>query len=207
MTSTTSAGVLNEVYYPTIDRPQIRAVRPHQGAPGGQITHPPRGQGIAVVAFGFGQGCITHDQRQIRGRKGGFGLRLRLGGPLAFELLLGRDPLTEGLPLGFATVALAAYMRRTGMDVAQVGAFVGSFYLPWAFKWAWAPLVDLVRLQRFGGRKAWIVICQILMIITLYGIAQIDYTRYFDLLIAILTVSYQAARAALTNPADALRYE
>lgn len=96
--------------------------------------------------------------------------------------------ICEGLPLGFATVALAAYMRRTGMDVAQVGAFVGSFYLPWAFKWAWAPLVDLVRLQRFGGRKAWIVICQILMIITLYGIAQIDYTRYFDLLIAMVIV-------------------
>jgi putative ABC transport system permease protein len=27
------------------------------------------------------------------------------------------------------------------------------------------------------------------------------------LLIALLTVNYQAARAALTNPADALRYE
>lgn len=96
--------------------------------------------------------------------------------------------ICEGLPLGFATVALAAYMRRTGMDVAQVGAFVGSFYLPWAFKWAWAPLVDLISLKRFGGRKAWIVICQVLMIVTLYGIAQIDYMRHFDLLIAMVIV-------------------
>ena len=96
--------------------------------------------------------------------------------------------VSEGIPLGFAAVAIAAYMRRQGLDVAQVGAFVGSFYLPWAFKWAWAPLVDLVRLRRFGGRKAWIILCQALMIVTLFGIAQIDYTVNFDLLIGLVLV-------------------
>lgn len=94
----------------------------------------------------------------------------------------------EGVPLGFAAVAMAAYMRRQGMDVAQVGAFVGSFYLPWAFKWAWAPLVDLVGLKRFGGRKAWIVLCQSLMIVTLYGVSQIDYTQSFNLLITMVVI-------------------
>jgi PAT family beta-lactamase induction signal transducer AmpG len=96
--------------------------------------------------------------------------------------------VSEGIPLGFAAVAMAAYMRRQGLDVAQIGAFVGSFYLPWAFKWAWAPLVDLVKLQRFGGRKAWIVLCQALMIITLFGVAQVDYARSFDLLITLVLV-------------------
>jgi PAT family beta-lactamase induction signal transducer AmpG len=94
----------------------------------------------------------------------------------------------EGVPLGFAAVAMAAYMRRQGMDVAQVGAFVGAFYLPWAFKWAWAPLVDLIGLKRIGGRKAWIAICQSLMIITLYGVAQIDYARHFDVLITMVII-------------------
>lgn len=92
----------------------------------------------------------------------------------------------EGVPLGFAAVAMAAYMRRQGLDVAQVGAFVGAFYLPWAFKWAWAPLVDLITLKKFGGRKAWIMLCLVSMIITLYGVAQIDYTRYFQLLISLV---------------------
>jgi PAT family beta-lactamase induction signal transducer AmpG len=96
--------------------------------------------------------------------------------------------ISEGIPLGFAAVAMAAYMRRQGLDVGQVGTFVGSFYLPWAFKWAWAPLVDLVRLQRFGGRKAWIALCQALMIVTLFGIAQVDYARHFDLLITLVLV-------------------
>jgi PAT family beta-lactamase induction signal transducer AmpG len=96
--------------------------------------------------------------------------------------------VSEGIPLGFAAVAMAAYMRRQGLDVAQIGAFVGSFYLPWAFKWAWAPLVDLVKLRRFGGRKGWIVLCQALMIVTLFGVAQVDYARNFDLLIALVLV-------------------
>lgn len=96
--------------------------------------------------------------------------------------------VSEGIPLGFAAVAMAAYMRRQGLDVAQVGAFVGSFYLPWAFKWAWAPLVDLARFERLGGRKAWIAICQVLMIVTLIALAQVDYTRHFDLLIALVLV-------------------
>jgi len=96
--------------------------------------------------------------------------------------------VSEGIPLGFAAVAMAAYMRRQGLDAAQIGAFVGSFYLPWAFKWAWAPLVDMVKLERLGGRKAWIVLCQALMLLTLFAIAQIDYTSKFDLLITLVLV-------------------
>jgi PAT family beta-lactamase induction signal transducer AmpG len=96
--------------------------------------------------------------------------------------------ISEGIPLGFAAVAMAAYMRRQGMDVGQVGAFIAAFYLPWAFKWAWAPLIDLISFRRLGGRKAWIVICQALMIITLFTVAQIDYSRYFDLLLTLVIV-------------------
>ena len=96
--------------------------------------------------------------------------------------------ISEGIPLGFAVVAMSAYMRRQGLDVAQIGVFVASFYLPWAFKWAWAPIVDLVTLKRFGGRKAWIVLCQALMIASLYVIAQIDHESYFDLLVTLVIV-------------------
>jgi len=96
--------------------------------------------------------------------------------------------VSEGVPLGFASIAIAAYMRRQGLDVSQVGAFVASFYLPWAFKWAWAPLVDLVRLERFGGRKAWIVLCQAMMIVTLVALSRLDFARHFELLIALVLV-------------------
>jgi len=96
--------------------------------------------------------------------------------------------VSEGIPLGFAAVAMAAYMRREGLDATLIGAFVASFYLPWAFKWAWAPLVDLIGLKRYGGRKAWILLCQGLMIVTLWGVAQIDHAQNFDLLITLVII-------------------
>lgn len=111
-------------------------------------------------------------------------LGTRAGRLATFGLLY----VSQGIPLGFAGIAVAAFMRRQGLDAAQIGAFVGAFYLPWAFKWAWAPLVDLVRLERFGGRKAWILLCQALMIVTLLAIARIDYTAHFDLLISMVLV-------------------
>lgn len=107
------------------------------------------------------------------------------GGRLtAFGLLY----VSQGIPAGFAAIAMAAYMRRQGLDAGQIGAFLGAVFLPWGFKWAWAPLIDLVRLERFGGRKAWIASCQALMIATLAGVAILDPTRHFDLLVALVLV-------------------
>jgi len=133
----------------------------------------------------------------LQARRDGARRRLRSYGVTMGNLLATRNGriatfgvlyVSEGIPLGFAAVAMAAYMRRQGLDVAQVGAFVGSFYLPWAFKWAWAPLIDLVRLERFGGRKAWIALCQAAMIATLVVLARVDYTQRFDLLITLVLV-------------------
>ena len=88
----------------------------------------------------------------------------RWGRILTFGILY----ISEGIPLGFAAVAMTAYMRREGLDIVLIGKFTAAFYLPWAFKWAWAPLVDMITLERWGGRKTWIAICQALMIVTLF---------------------------------------
>ena len=96
--------------------------------------------------------------------------------------------ICEGIPLGFTATAMAAYMRREGLDVAQIGAFVGALYLPWAFKWAWAPLVDLITLNRYGGRKAWILMCLVMMIVTLFAVSRVDYVDHFQTLMALVII-------------------
>ena len=96
--------------------------------------------------------------------------------------------IAEGIPLGFTATAMAAYMRREGLDVSQIGAFVGMLYLPWGFKWAWAPLIDMFRLERFGGRKAWISGCLIMMILTLIVAAMVDYNANFQLMLALVFI-------------------
>lgn len=75
--------------------------------------------------------------------------------------------VTEGIPLGFAATAVATQLRRQGVGPAEIGAFVASFYLPWAFKWAFGPFIDVFRSQRLGHRRAWILGTQLMMAATL----------------------------------------
>ncbi len=96
--------------------------------------------------------------------------------------------VAEGIPLGFTATAMAAYMRRDGLDVAQIGTFVAMLYVPWGFKWAWAPLIDLLKLERFGGRKAWIVMCLVMMIGTLFTAGSIDFLNEFQLLVVLIFI-------------------
>jgi MFS transporter, PAT family, beta-lactamase induction signal transducer AmpG len=75
--------------------------------------------------------------------------------------------ITEGIPLGFAATAVATQLRRQDVGPAEIGAFVGSFYLPWAFKWAFGPFIDVFASERFGRRRGWIIVTQVLMALTL----------------------------------------
>jgi PAT family beta-lactamase induction signal transducer AmpG len=109
----------------------------------------------------------------------------RNGRFLTFGLLY----VAEGIPIGFTSTAMVAFMRQQGVSLDLIGVFVASLYLPWAFKWAWAPLIDLVRLHRFGGRRAWIAGCSAMMIGTLLIAATVDYKAHFQLLLAMVVLN------------------
>ena len=111
-------------------------------------------------------------------------LATRRGRLAAFFLLY----TTEGLPLGFAAVAVATELRRRGVGPADVGAFVASFYLPWAFKWAFGPFVDVFRSQRFGHRRGWILGTQIMMALTLAVLVFVPLPAGLAIFTAILLV-------------------
>src|SRR3954466_397307 len=93
-------------------------------------------------------------------------LASRRGRLAAFFLLY----ITEGIPLGFAATAVATQLRRQGVGPDEIGAFVASFYLPWAFKRAFGPFVDVFRSQPFGHRRAWILGTQLIMALTLLSL-------------------------------------
>ena len=84
--------------------------------------------------------------------------------------------LTEGIPLGFTATAIATQMRRQGLGPEAIGVFVASLYLPWAFKWAVGPFVDVFSSDRFGRRRLWIVIAQVLMVGTLMAALPVNFT-------------------------------
>jgi PAT family beta-lactamase induction signal transducer AmpG len=111
-------------------------------------------------------------------------LATRRGRLLTFFLLY----VSEGIPLGFTATVIATHMRRDGVDPALIGAYVGSLYLPWAFKWAFGPIVDTITSVRFGRRRTWIVGAQLGMMVTLLVTMPIDFSTAIYLFTGLMLV-------------------
>jgi MFS transporter, PAT family, beta-lactamase induction signal transducer AmpG len=109
-------------------------------------------------------------------------LATKKGRLTAFFLLY----VTEGIPLGFTATAIATQMRRQGLGPAEIGAFVGSLYLPWAFKWLVGPFVDTFSSDRFGRRRLWIFLMQIGMMGTLLVAMPVNIVTEFGLFTVII---------------------
>ena len=97
--------------------------------------------------------------------------------------------ISEGVPYGFSSAAMVYFMRTEGLTLEQIGYFTAALFVPWSFKWAWAPLVDIVKLNKVGGRKAWIVICTIMMAITLLATAIVDFEEQFEILLWMIVLN------------------
>jgi PAT family beta-lactamase induction signal transducer AmpG len=104
-------------------------------------------------------------------------LRSKWGRMTAFFFLY----LTEGIPLGFTATAVATQMRRQGVGPEAIGAFVASLYLPWAWKWAFGPIVDVLSSDRWGRRRMWILLAQTLMVGMLLLATPIDFASQLEL--------------------------
>ena len=126
-------------------------------------------------------------------------LATRTGRLVAFSLLY----MTEGIPLGFTATAIATQMRRQGLGPAAIGAFVGSLYLPWAFKWVMGPFVDTLSSDRFGRRRLWILMMQLGMVGTLLIAMPVSYTTQLGLFTLII-LAHNAFGATQDVAIDAL---
>ena len=126
-------------------------------------------------------------------------LSTRTGRLAAFFLLY----VTEGIPLGFTAVAIATQMRRQDLGPAEIGAFVASLYLPWAFKWVMGPFVDTLSSDRFGRRRLWILLMQLGMVGTLAIAMPVDFVTQLGLFTAIIFL-HNAFAATMDVAIDAL---
>jgi MFS transporter, PAT family, beta-lactamase induction signal transducer AmpG len=96
--------------------------------------------------------------------------------------------VTEGIPLGFAATAVATQLRRQDVGPAEIGAFVASFYLPWAFKWAFGPFIDVFTSKRLGKRRGWILGTQVMLVFTLLCCTLLDLPAQLGLLTGVLLI-------------------
>ncbi|MCK5000288.1 MAG: MFS transporter [Anaerohalosphaera sp.] len=81
--------------------------------------------------------------------------------------------VAQGIPFGFVTITLIAYLSGRGMDANAIGSITAMSALPWAFKWIWGPVIDRFRFIPMGNRRPWIIIAQLLMALTLLAMIAI----------------------------------
>ncbi len=74
---------------------------------------------------------------------------------------------SAGLPLLLVFGTLSFWLREAGIDLKTIG-FVSWVAGVYAFKWAWAPLVDRVPLpwltRTLGRRRSWLAMAQIVVV-------------------------------------------
>ena len=89
-------------------------------------------------------------------------------------LLLG---FAAGLPLMLVLGTLSFWLREAGIDRSTIG-YLSWVGLAYAFKWAWAPLVDRLPIplltRWLGRRRSWLLLAQAMIIGGLCGMAYHD---------------------------------
>jgi len=83
---------------------------------------------------------------------------------------------SSGLPFALLIGTLNAWLGEAGIKLATIGvlSWIGLSY---SFKFLWSPLVDrmaLPGLERLGRRRSWILLCQLVMVAALIGLALTD---------------------------------
>ncbi|QIO10392.1 MFS transporter [Acinetobacter lanii] len=82
--------------------------------------------------------------------------------------------LAHALPLYFYNVALPAILRSQGVDLRWIG-MLSLLYIPWAFKFFWAPLIDRFYIKALGKRKTWLLLTQMALV---FGVLVLAWTQF-----------------------------
>jgi MFS transporter, PAT family, beta-lactamase induction signal transducer AmpG len=83
---------------------------------------------------------------------------------------------SSGLPYALLAGSLGAWLTKAGLGFGAIGvlSWISLFY---AFKFLWAPVFDWVtppKLASVGGRRAWIIFCQVVIAGCLLGMSAFD---------------------------------
>ncbi|MBX2992651.1 MAG: MFS transporter [Bacteroidetes bacterium] len=105
--------------------------------------------------------------------------------PAGRKFLFAALYFSEGAPIGFIWWALPTRLRAADIPVEEITALTAVLVLPWVFKFAWAPLVDVLRTHRWNLPE-WIVASQILMGLCLLPLAFLDFHEYYSLIVPLL---------------------
>ena len=121
-------------------------------------------------------------------------------------LLLGA---ISGFPWVLIGSSLSLWLKEDGLSRSTIG-WAGLIFGVYAFNYLWAPLIDRVRLpfltQKIGHRRSWIVLMQIIILLSLIVWSAVNPTENLALVISVgLIIAVASATQDIT--VDALRIE
>jgi MFS transporter, PAT family, beta-lactamase induction signal transducer AmpG len=121
-------------------------------------------------------------------------------------LLLGA---ISGFPWVLIGSSLSLWLKEDGLSRSTIG-WAGLIFGVYAFNYLWAPLVDRIQIpfltKKIGHRKGWIVLMQILILISLFLWSIINPSENLALVITVgLVIAIASATQDIT--VDALRIE
>jgi MFS transporter, PAT family, beta-lactamase induction signal transducer AmpG len=116
---------------------------------------------------------------------------------------------SSGLPLALSGSTLLVWMTEAGVNLKTIGLFalVGT---PYTIKFLWAPLIDALDVpvlsQRFGRRRGWLLLSQLLLIaaIVFIGLSDPAASPFVVALGALLVATASATQDIIV---DAFRIE
>ncbi|MBA3774377.1 MAG: AmpG family muropeptide MFS transporter [Ramlibacter sp.] len=116
---------------------------------------------------------------------------------------------SAGLPLLLVLGTLSFWLREAGIDRTTIG-YLSWVGLAYAFKWAWAPLVDRLPIpilsRLLGRRRAWLLLAQALVVAGLVGMALSDPKQSLETVVwCALLVAFGSATQDIAL--DAFRIE
>ena len=121
-------------------------------------------------------------------------------------LLLGA---ISGFPWVIIGSSLSLWLKEDGLSRSTIG-WAGLIFAVYAFNYLWAPLIDRVRIpfltKKLGHRRSWIIIMQLIILLSLFFWNFVDPTKNLALVITIgLIIAIASATQDIT--VDALRIE
>ena len=121
-------------------------------------------------------------------------------------LLLGS---ISGFPWVLIASSLSLWLKEEGLSRSTIG-WAGLIFGVYAFNYLWAPIIDRIQIpfltKRLGHRRGWIVLMQIIILMSLVIWSFINPTENLALLISVgLVIAIASATQDIT--VDALRIE
>ena len=121
-------------------------------------------------------------------------------------LLLGA---ISGFPWVLIASSLSLWLKEEGLSRSTIG-WAGLIFGVYAFNYLWAPIIDRIQIpiltKKLGHRRGWIVLMQLIILLSLLVWSVINPTENLALLITVgLIIAIASATQDIT--VDALRIE